>query len=434
MSGKAILFKGGRLLDAAQSIDADGDLLVVDGRVAAISPGRPLDAPPSARVVDCGGKFVTPGLIDPHVHLREPGGESKETVRTGTAAALAGGFSTVCCMPNTSPALDTATTVRAVQRAAREAGNARVFVVGAATVGRKGEQLAPMHSMATAGAAAFSDDGECVMNPAMMRRVLEVCRALGKSFMQHCQDHQLSEGGVMNEGPTATRLGLLPWPREAEEMIVERDVRLNKSIQARYHAQHLSSGGSAAILRRARAEGIRCSGEASPHHLLLTDEACDGYDTQAKMNPPLRTRRDIAELKAAIADGTIDVLATDHAPHTAAEKARDFASAPFGIIGLDCALPLYAKALVEDGVIGWPRMIELMTRTPAELCGLDAIGLGSLKVGAPGDVTVIDPAMEWTIDVERFASKSRNCPFHGWKVRGRAVMTVVSGKVGFELD
>ena len=434
MSGKAILFKGGRLLDAAQSIDAEGDLLVVDGRVAAISPGRPLDAPPSARVVDCGGKFVTPGLIDPHVHLREPGGESKETVRTGTAAALAGGFSTVCCMPNTSPALDTATTVRAVQRAAREAGNARVFVVGAATVGRKGEQLAPMHSMATAGAAAFSDDGECVMNPAMMRRVLEVCRALGKSFMQHCQDHQLSEGGVMNEGPTATRLGLLPWPREAEEMIVERDVRLNKSIQARYHAQHLSSGGSAAILRRARAEGIRCSGEASPHHLLLTDEACDGYDTQAKMNPPLRTRRDIAELKAAIADGTIDVLATDHAPHTAAEKARDFASAPFGIIGLDCALPLYAKALVEDGVIGWPRMIELMTRTPAELCGLDAIGLGSLKVGAPGDVTVIDPAMEWTIDVERFASKSRNCPFHGWKVRGRAVMTVVSGKVGFELD
>ena len=434
MSGKAILFKRGRLLDAAQSIDAEGDLLVVDGRVAAISPGRPLDAPPSARVVDCGGKFVTPGLIDPHVHLREPGGESKETVRTGTAAALAGGFSTVCCMPNTSPALDTATTVRAVQRAAREAGNARVFVVGAATVGRKGEQLAPMHSMATAGAAAFSDDGECVMNPAMMRRVLEVCRALGKSFMQHCQDHQLSEGGVMNEGPTATRLGLLPWPREAEEMIVERDVRLNKSIQARYHAQHLSSGGSAAILRRARAEGIRCSGEASPHHLLLTDEACDGYDTQAKMNPPLRTRRDIAELKAAIADGTIDVLATDHAPHTAAEKARDFASAPFGIIGLDCALPLYAKALVEDGVIGWPRMIELMTRTPAELCGLDAIGLGSLKVGAPGDVTVIDPAMEWTIDVERFASKSRNCPFHGWKVRGRAVMTVVSGKVGFELD
>jgi dihydroorotase len=434
VSGKAILFKRGRLLDAAQSIDAEGDLLVVDGRVAAISPGRPLDAPPSARVVDCGGKFVTPGLIDPHVHLREPGGESKETVRTGTAAALAGGFSTVCCMPNTSPALDTATTVRAVQRAAREAGNARVFVVGAATVGRKGEQLAPMHSMATAGAAAFSDDGECVMNPAMMRRVLEVCRALGKSFMQHCQDHQLSEGGVMNEGPTATRLGLLPWPREAEEMIVERDVRLNKSIQARYHAQHLSSGGSAAILRRARAEGIRCSGEASPHHLLLTDEACDGYDTQAKMNPPLRTRRDIAELKAAIADGTIDVLATDHAPHTAAEKARDFASAPFGIIGLDCALPLYAKALVEDGVIGWPRMIELMTRTPAELCGLDAIGLGSLKVGAPGDVTVIDPAMEWTIDVERFASKSRNCPFHGWKVRGRAVMTVVSGKVGFELN
>ncbi|MCX5651113.1 MAG: dihydroorotase [Planctomycetota bacterium] len=433
MSSGAILFRGGRILDAAQSIDAEGDVLVVDGRVAKVAPGRTIDAPEGARVVACGGMLVTPGLIDPHVHLREPGGEAKETVKSGTASAVAGGFATVCCMPNTNPAIDTATTVRFVQQAAREAAKARVFVVGAATVGRKGEQLASMHSMASAGAVAFSDDGECIMNPAMMRRVLEVCASLGKAFMQHCQDHHLSEGGVMNEGAVATRLGLLPWPREAEEIIVERDVRLNKAIGAHYHAQHLSSGGSAAILRRARAEGIRCSGEASPHHLLLTDEACEGYDTQAKMNPPLRTKRDLAELKAAIADGTIDVLATDHAPHTVAEKARDFASAPFGIIGLDCALALYAKALVEDGVIGWPRMIELMTRTPAELCGLDALGLGTLREGAPGDVTVIDPMLEWTIDANAFASKSRNCPFHGWKVRGRATMTVVGGRVLFEL-
>ena len=433
MTLQPTLLRRGRIIDAVQAIDAEGDLLIVDGRVAKIALGRSIDAPESARVIDCGGRFVTPGLIDPHVHLREPGGEAKETVRTGSASALAGGFTSVCCMPNTSPALDTATTVRAVQRAAREAANARVFVVGAATVARKGEQLAPMHSMASAGAVAFSDDGECIMHPAMMRRVLEVCASLGKTFMQHCQDHQLSEGGVMHEGPTATRLGLLPWPREAEEIIVERDVRMNKPIGAHYHAQHLSSGGSAAILRRARAEGIRCSGEASPHHLLLTDEACEGYNTQAKMNPPLRTARDIAELKAAIADGTIDVLATDHAPHTAAEKARDFASAPFGIIGLDCALPLYAKALVEDGVIGWPRMIELMTRTPAALCGLDALGLGSLAVGAPADITVIDPTLEWTINVNEFASKSRNCPFHGWRVRGRSVCTVVGGRIAHEL-
>ncbi|MBI1304125.1 MAG: amidohydrolase family protein [Phycisphaera sp.] len=424
-----MLFRQGRILDAAQSIDAEGDLLVVDGRVAKIAPGRRIDAPEGARVVDCGGMFVAPGLIDPHVHLREPGGEAKETVKTGTASAVAGGFTTVCCMPNTNPAIDTVTTVRYVLQAAREAASARVFVVAAATVGRKGEQLAPMHAMRDAGAVAFSDDGECIMNPAMMRRVLEVCASLGKTFMQHCQDHVLSEGGVMNEGAVATRLGLLPWPREAEEIIVERDVRLNRGIGAHYHAQHLSSGGSAAILRRARAEGIRCSGEASPHHLLLTDEACEGYDTQAKMNPPLRTRRDIAELKAAIADGTIDVLATDHAPHTAAEKARDFASAPFGIIGLDCALPLYAKALVDDGVIGWPRMIELMTRTPAKLCGLDAHGLGSLAEGSPADVTVIDPNLEWTIQASQFASKSRNCPFDGWSVRGRAVMTVIAGRV-----
>lgn len=429
MSAAAILFRQGRILDAAQGIDAEGDLLIVDGRVAKVAPGRRIDAPGGARIVDCGGMLVTPGLIDPHVHLREPGGEAKETVKTGTASAVAGGFTTVCCMPNTTPAIDTVTTVRYVLQAAREAASARVFVVAAATVGRKGEQLAPMHAMREAGAVAFSDDGECIMNPAMMRRVLEVCASLGKTFMQHCQDHLLSEGGVMNEGPTATRLGLLPWPREAEEIIVERDVRLNRAIGAHYHAQHLSSGGSAAILRRARAEGVRCSGEASPHHLLLTDESCEGYDTQAKMNPPLRTARDIAELKEAIADGTIDVLATDHAPHTAAEKARDFASAPFGIIGLDCALPLYAKALVEDGVIGWPRMIELMTRTPAKLCGLDAQGLGSLAEGAPGDVTVIDPNLEWTIHAAQFASKSRNCPFEGWRVRGRAVLTAIAGRV-----
>ena len=428
MSG-IILLSRGRVIDASLGLDREGDVLVSDGRITRVSTTGTIDVPSDAVRIDCGGKIIAPGLIDPHVHLREPGGEAKETIKTGTASAIAGGFTTVCCMPNTSPAIDTTTTVRFVQQAARDAASARVFVVAAATVGRKGEQLAPMATMAAAGAVGFSDDGDGIANPALMRRVLEVCASLGKPFMQHCQDHQLAEGGVMNEGAVATRLGLLPWPREAEEIMLERDVRLNRGPRARYHAQHLSSGGSADIIRRARAEGLPVSGEVSPHHLLLTDEACEGYNTQAKMNPPLRTRADIDALKKAVADGTIDVLATDHAPHTAAEKSRDFASAPFGIIGLDCALALYAKALVDDGVIGWPRLVELLTRTPAALCGLDQHGLGTLREGSPGDVTVIDPDLEWTIDVSAFASKSRNCPFDGWKVKGRAVATIVGGKV-----
>ncbi|MFM7259426.1 MAG: dihydroorotase [bacterium] len=422
------LFRKGRILDAANGINSEGDLLVVDGRIAEVRTGRRIEAPAGARIIECGDMFVTPGLVDPHVHLREPGGEAKETIQTGAASAINGGFTTVCCMPNTNPAIDTVPTVRFIRQAARDAALARVFVVAAATAGRKGEQLAPMAAMSRAGAVAFSDDGECIMHPLVMRRVLETCKSLGKTFMQHCQDHLLSEGGVMNEGPVATRLGLLGWPREAEEIIIERDACLNRSIGARYHAQHVSSGGSAAILRRARAAGNPVSGEVSPHHLLLTDDACNGYDTQAKMNPPLRTKDDIAQLKAAVADGTIDVLATDHAPHTAAEKARDFASAPFGIIGLDCALPLYAKALIDDGVIGWPRMIELLTRTPAELCGLRGDGIGALDIGAKADVTVIDPNHAWTIRADEFASKSRNCPFDGWTVRGRAMYAMISGR------
>ena len=237
----AVLFSNGRILDAANGIDSEGDVLVVGGRIARVAPGGTIALPEGARRIDCGGLIVAPGLVDPHVHLREPGGEAKETILTGTQSAIAGGFTTVCCMPNTTPAIDSVPTVRFVQQAARDAGRARVHVVAAATIGRKGEQLAPMAAMAAAGAVAFSDDGECIMNPALMRRVLEVCAALGRTFMQHCQDHVLSEGGTMHEGPTATRLGLLPWPREAEEIIVERDVRLNKSIGAHYHAQQLSS-------------------------------------------------------------------------------------------------------------------------------------------------------------------------------------------------
>lgn len=428
----SILLSGGRVIDPASGVDATGDLLLRDGRIAALATKRGELKPSDAdQVIECEGKIVAPGLIDPHVHLREPGAEAKETIRTGAAAAVAGGFTTVCCMPNTTPALDTAAMVEFVRMRASEANLARVFVVGAATVGRHGEQLAPMGAMANAGAVAFSDDGDGIANAEVMRKVLAVCKSVDRAFMQHCQEPALTQGGVMNAGPLAARLGLGGWPAIAEEIMIERDIRLNRAIGCRYHTQHLSSGGSAEILRRARAEGQPVSGEVAAHHLLLTEDACDGYNTMAKMNPPLRTAGDIDALKKAVADGTITVLATDHAPHTAAEKARDFASAPFGIIGLECALPLYVKALVDDGVIGWPRLIAMMTIEPVRLCGFDRRAglesLGTLRVGGIADVTVIDPAATWTIRAAEFASKSRNCPFEGWTVRGRATHTIVGG-------
>lgn len=426
------LLRGGRVIDPAHQVDATGDVLIADGRIEAIhlSPGKVARAD---TIVECEGMFVCPGLIDPHVHLREPGGEHKETIRTGVEAAVAGGFTSVCCMPNTAPCLDSAPLVEFVRLRAREAGLARVFVTGAATLGRKGEQLAPLAAMAGAGAVAFSDDGDGIASAQMMLRVLQMCRSVGRPFMQHCQEPTLTQGAAMNAGPLQARLGLGAWPAVAEELMLERDVMLNRGVGARYHAQHLSSAGSVSILRQARAAGQPVSGEASPHHLLLTDAACDGYATDAKMNPPLRTQQDVDALRAGVADGTITVLATDHAPHTAAEKAKDFANAPFGIVGLETALPLYARALVESGAVGWPRLIELLTLEPARLLGLDAEGFGTLRVGGPGDVTIIDPAHEWVIDRRAFRSTSANTPFDGWRVRGRAVASFVAGRCAFSL-
>ncbi|MFM8643242.1 MAG: dihydroorotase, partial [Phycisphaerales bacterium] len=333
----------------------------------------------------------------------------------------------MCCMPNTSPCLDSAPLVEFVRLRAREANHARVFVAGAATVGRAGEQLAPMAAMARAGAVAFTDDGEGIASAQVMLRVLQMAKAVGRPFMQHCQEPSLTHGAAMNSGVLQARLGHGGWPSVAEELMLQRDLMLNRAVGARYHAQHLSAAGSADLLRAARAAGQPASGEVSPHHLLLTEDACDGDRTDAKMNPPLRTARDVQALRAAVADGTIDVLATDHAPHSPAEKARDFASAPFGIIGLEHALPLYREALVDSGAIGWPRLIELMTLQPARLLGLDSMGLGTLRVGAPADVTLIDPAAAWTVDPAAGRSKSRNTPFSGRALRGRAVHVFVDG-------
>jgi len=421
-----ILIRGGRVIDPIRGLDQTGDVLLRGERVERIS-NTPLHIA-DARVIDAHGCLICPGLIDPHVHLREPGGERKETIRTGAEAAIAGGFTTIACMPNTQPALDLPSLVDFVRLKAAEAQLARVRVVAAATVGREGERLAPMGAMARAGAVGFSDDGDGIANAAMMRRVLETCRSIDKPFMQHCQESSLTEEAVMHDGPLAARLGLGGWPAVAEELMLERDVRLNASIGCRYHAQHLSCAGSLQILRRARAEGQPVTGEVSPHHLLLTDAACEGWNTIAKVNPPLRTSDDCKALLEAVADGTITVLATDHAPHTASEKARDFAAAPFGCIGLESAVGMYGLALVKSGAMQWPAVIERMTVGPARLLGLLEQGFGRLFVGGPADVTVINPTATWKVDAAQFRSRSRNCPFDGWSAHGRVVAVVVQGR------
>jgi dihydroorotase len=429
----AILIRGGRVIDPASGFDQTADVLIDEGVVREISAKsgglKSARRAGETKVIDAEGCIVAPGLVDIHVHFREPSPIHRETIASGAAGAINGGFTTVCCMPNTNPPLDSAAWVQYIHHKSELADKARVFVVGCATRNRKGEELADIGSMARAGAVAFSDDGEVVADAGLMVRALRTVKAHDRCFMQHAQEPTLTRGGVMNAGPLATKLGLGGWPAVAEEIIIERDVRLNRDIGCRYHAQHVSSGGSVEILRRARAEKQPVTGEVSPHHLLLTEQFCEGYNTIAKMNPPLRTQRDVDQLKEGVADGTITILATDHAPHLPESKDTDFASASFGVIGLDGALPLYARALIEDGVIDWPAMLAMMTINPARLVGLDRTGIGKLAVGLPADITVIDPQLQWTIDAGQFASAGRNCPFDGWNVTGRAVATMVGGRM-----
>lgn len=428
-----LLIRNGRVIDPASGLDAVRDVAVGGGRVATIGDG--LDAANAERVIDAEGLIVAPGLIDPHVHLREPGQPERETIETGTAAAVAGGFTTVVCMPNTSPAIDTPELIEWIAAKSSAVGACRVFAVGAVSAGRAGERLAEIHLMARAGAVGFSDDGDVVADAGLMRAALVTIAPTGRPMMQHCQEPTLTRGASINAGSLATRLGLTGWPAVAEEIIIERDIRLNRGVGCRYHVQHVSSGGSVEILRDARSDPAVArlvTAEASPHHLILTDDACDGFNTNAKMNPPLRSRADVEALRASVADGVITVLGTDHAPHTAVSKETDFASASFGITGLETALPLYAEALVESGAIGWPKLIELMTINAARLCGLDARGFGALAVGGPADLTLIDPDLAWTFRAEESASRGRNTPFDGRAMRGRAVATVVGGVVRCE--
>lgn len=417
------------MIDPASGFDQTADVLIVDGVIAEIGRVSPTA---NAKQIDAEGCIVSPGLIDPHAHLREPSEHHQETLATGLAAAINGGFTSVCCMPNTSPPIDSVELVEFIKHKGGEARAARIFTSGCATKGREGQALAEIFAMAKAGAVAFTDDGACVAEAGLMGKVLRTVSTTGLCFMQHCEEPSMTQGASMNAGPLAVRLGLGGWPAIAEEIIIERDVRLNRAYGCRYHVQHVSSSGSVEIIRNAQAEGQPITAEIAPHHLLLTEDAVDsagGYNTMAKMNPPLRTQRDIEELKKAVADGTIGVLATDHAPHPIDRKALDFTAAPFGIVGLDCALPLYVKALIEDNVIDWPALLAMMTINPARLLGIDKLGLGRLSIGGPADVTIIDPALKWTIDLEQFASAGRNCPFQGWEVTSRAIATIVGGEI-----
>jgi len=422
----SLLIQNGTVLDPARKFQGRADLLIRDGKIAAV--GTNLGQ--ADRTIDATGSYVTPGLIDIHVHFREPGDEEEETIATGAAAAVAGGFTTVCCMPNTRPTLDNEGQIEFVLREAQRINLANVHPIGAITKGREGKELAEIGSMTHRGAIAFSDDGVGVADPSVMRKALQYIRMFDGLIMQHCEEPTLA-GGSMHTGLVSTTLGLGGIPAEAEQLMIARDVLLNRTIGCRYHVQHISTAWSVELIRSAKRDGQPITAEVSPHHLLLTDECCRSYDTNYKMNPPLRTAADVAACIEGIKDGTLDCLATDHAPHRAEEKELEFPSAPFGIIGLECALPLYIKALVEPGHIDWMRLIDLMTAAPAWIARLDR---GSLAVDSVADVTIIDPNLDWKIDVNEFAGKSSNCPFHGWQVKGRATTTIVSGDVKWQLN
>ena len=420
-----ILLKGGLIVDPATRREAKGDLLIRDGKIAEGKISK------DAVVIQVEGCVVTPGLIDPHVHLREPGQSAKETIATGTAAAVAGGFTSVIAMPNTSPVADGSNTIAWMKQRAKETGVANVFPTGTISIGQKGEQLAPIGSLRQAGVVAITDDGHCIQSAELMRRALEYARMFDLPVLDHCEDKSLSAGGVMNEGKWSRILGLPAWPGIAEEVIVARNVLLAEMTGARVVCQHMSTAGSVRILREARKRGVPIDGEASPHHLSLTEDRVEGYDTSFKMNPPLRTRADVEEVKKGVADGTIRFLATDHAPHCSYEKEVEFDEAPFGVVGLETALGIYLTELVHSGLIPLREMVVKMSSFPSEYFKL---GRGTLATGALADVTVMDLERKWTVKKAEFASKGRNTPFEGRELRGRAVLTIVDGKIRHDLD
>ncbi len=419
-----LLIRGGRVLDPAGGLDAVLDVLVEDGRIAAVGPAA---GPPADRTVDAAGLVVVPGLIDLHVHLREPGFEAKETIATGVRAAVRGGFTTVCAMPNTDPVNDCPEVTERIRAEARRAGLANVLPIAAVTRGSRGEELVDVRALVAAGAVAFSDDGRPVPDSRIMRRAMAAAAAAGAFVIDHCEDRALAEGGALNEGRTAERLGLPGLPAAAEDIMVARDIVLAEATGAPVHIAHLSTAGGVRMVGEAKARGVRITAEATPHHLLLCDEDIVSPDTDFKMNPPLRSRADAAALIEGLRTGVIDAVVTDHAPHTEAEKARPFVEAPFGIVGLETAVSLILDRLVRPGVIGLARFVELFSGAPARRLGLSA--KGRIALGADADLTILDLDLPVTVDRNAFESKGRNTPFGGWRLRGGPVMTVVGGRI-----
>jgi dihydroorotase len=420
-----LIIKNGRIIDPAIDRDETADLYVVDGRISAQPPAG------ECETIDAHNLVVAPGLIDIHVHLREPGQSHKETIETGTQAAAAGGFTSIVCMPNTDPPADSASTITWITDRARAHALVNVFPTGGITKGLNGEQMAPIGSMAQAGIVAITDDGHCVQNHEVMRRAVEYARMFDLAVMDHCQDYNMVGSGVMHEGYWSTVLGLAGWPRTAEEIIVARNILLAELCNTRIHCQHLSSGGSVRLLRDARARGIPVTAELCPHHIALTDEFVSSFDTNYKMNPPLRDRQDVEALIEGVADGTITLLGSDHAPHALFEKEVEFDHAPFGILGLETELGLFLTILVHrTKAIDLKRLIAMYTVNPAALVHLPK---GTLGIGAEADITLIDPDLEWTFRKEDSFSRSRNTPFDGWELKGRAVRTIVAGKTIWRL-
>jgi dihydroorotase len=426
---KTTIIRNGRVIDPANNRDEIGDLVIVNGRIADQSAIRN----PQSEIaeIDVKGLIVAPGLIDMHVHLREPGFAHKETIASGARAAAAGGFTTVVCMPNTSPVADTPSTITWIKDRARDTASVNVLPTSAISKNLDGEELAPIASVVQSGVIAITDDGNCVQNHELMRRAVEYARMVGVPVLDHCQDYNLVGNGVVNEGEWSTLLGLSGWPAAGEEAVVMRNILLAELCDHHIHCQHISTAGSVRLIREARARGVKISGEVCPHHIALTDASIQNFDTNCKMNPPLRTQRDIDAIIEGIADETLTIFCSDHAPHAAFEKEVEFDQAPFGIVGLETELGLFIDILLHKRkAISINRLIEMFTIEPAKLLKLDA---GTLSIGAKADITLIDPDREWTVDASKFESLSRNTPFHSWKLKGRAVRTIVGGETVWAL-